>query len=109
LLDLDGLKQINDRFGHPAVNRALCRLAQILKNCSRSVDTPARHGGDEFAIVLPETGLMAASLVARRICDLLAKDTEDHFSLSVLELPVIRAMRILSDPFCTLRTRRCMR
>lgn len=77
LLDLDGLKQINDRFGHLAGNRALCRLAQILMDCSRSVDTAARHGGDEFALVLPETDLAAASLVAGRICDLLAKETED--------------------------------
>jgi diguanylate cyclase (GGDEF)-like protein/PAS domain S-box-containing protein len=77
LLDLDGLKQINDRFGHLAGNRALCRLAQILTDCSRSVDTTARHGGDEFAVILPETGPAAAALVAGRIRDLLAQDTED--------------------------------
>jgi diguanylate cyclase (GGDEF)-like protein/PAS domain S-box-containing protein len=76
LLDLDGLKQINDRFGHLAGNRALCRLAQILADCCRTIDTAARHGGDEFALVLPETGAAAATLVARRICDLLAKDAE---------------------------------
>jgi diguanylate cyclase (GGDEF)-like protein/PAS domain S-box-containing protein len=77
LLDLDGLKEINDRFGHLAGNRALCRLAQILADCCRSVDTAARQGGDEFALVLPETGAAAATLVARRICDLLAKDAEE--------------------------------
>jgi diguanylate cyclase (GGDEF)-like protein/PAS domain S-box-containing protein len=77
LLDLDGLKEINDRFGHLAGNRALCRLGQILADCCRSVDTAARQGGDEFALVLPETGAAAATLVARRICDLLAKDTEE--------------------------------
>jgi diguanylate cyclase (GGDEF)-like protein len=77
LLDLDGLKAINDRFGHQAGNRALCRMAQILADCSRSVDTAARQGGDEFALVLPETGAAAATLVARRVCELLAKDTEE--------------------------------
>jgi|SRR5271154_1428370 len=77
LLDLDGLKEINDRLGHLAGNRALCRLAQILGDCCRSVDTAARQGGDEFALVLPETGMRAASLVARRICDLLARDAEE--------------------------------
>jgi len=77
LLDLDGLKAINDRFGHPAGNRALCRLAQILADCCRSIDTATRQGGDEFALVLPETGAAAATLVARRICELLAKDTEE--------------------------------
>jgi diguanylate cyclase (GGDEF)-like protein/PAS domain S-box-containing protein len=76
LLDLDGLKEINDRFGHLTGDRALCRLGQILSDCSRSIDTAARHGGDEFALVLPETGLGAATLVARRICELLEQDSE---------------------------------
>jgi len=76
LMDLDGLKIINDRFGHLVGDRALCRLAQVLKDCCRSVDTAARQGGDEFALVLPETGVAAATLVARRVCDLLAKDAE---------------------------------
>jgi len=77
LLDLDGLKEVNDRFGHLVGNRALCRLAQILTDCCRSVDTAARQGGDEFALVLPETGADAATLVAWRICDLLANDGEE--------------------------------
>jgi len=77
LLDLDGLKAINDRFGHLAGNQALCRLAKIMTDCCRSLDTAARHGGDEFALVLPEAGWVAATLVARRICDLLGKDAEE--------------------------------
>ena len=77
LLDLDGLKEINDGSGHQTGDRALCRLAQILTDCRRSIDTAARQGGDEFALVLPETGAAAANLVARRICDLLARDAEE--------------------------------
>lgn len=76
LLDLDGLKEVNDRLGHLAGDRALCRLAQTLTDCCRSIDTAARQGGDEFALVLPETGAAAATLVARRICNLLEKDAE---------------------------------
>jgi len=76
LLDLDGLKQVNDQFGHLAGDRALCRLGQLLKDCCRSIDTAARHGGDEFALVLPETGIADATLVARRICELLEKEAE---------------------------------
>jgi len=77
LLDLDGLKNINDRYSHQAGDRALCRLAQMLKDCCRSVDTAARHGGDEFALVLPETSITAAALVGRRICELLERETEE--------------------------------
>jgi diguanylate cyclase (GGDEF)-like protein/PAS domain S-box-containing protein len=76
LLDVDGLKWINDQFGHQVGSRAVCRLAEIVADCCRSVDTAARHGGDEFALVLPETGPTAAAWVGQRICDLLAKDTE---------------------------------
>jgi diguanylate cyclase (GGDEF)-like protein/PAS domain S-box-containing protein len=76
-LDLDGLKQVNDRFGHLVGSQALCRLADVLCICSRKIDTPARFGGDEFALVLPETGQVPANLVARRICDSLANDGRD--------------------------------
>jgi len=83
-LDLDGLKQINDRFGHLVGSQALCRLADVLCICSRKVDTPARFGGDEFALVLPETGKAPANLVAQRICDSLAKDgREPKLSVSI--------------------------
>ncbi len=84
LLDLDGLKQINDQLGHLAGNRALCRLAQVLKDSCRDTDTAARHGGDEFAVVLPETGVASAALVTRRICELLESESEEpHLSVSI--------------------------
>src|SRR5579863_1443425 len=83
-LDLDGLKQINDRFGHMVGSQALCRLADVLCICSRKVDTAARFGGDEFALVLPETEQMPANLVAQRICDSLAEDgREPKLSVSI--------------------------
>jgi diguanylate cyclase (GGDEF)-like protein len=80
--DLDGMKKINDTFGHLAGNRALCRLADIFRLSCRSIDTAARYGGDEFAMILPETGAKDASLVAHRIRDHLANDRE-HPALSV--------------------------
>jgi diguanylate cyclase (GGDEF)-like protein/PAS domain S-box-containing protein len=77
LFDLDGMKQINDRFGHLTGNRAICRLADIFRMSCRFLDTAARYGGDEFAIVLPETDQREASLVGCRICYRLANDGED--------------------------------
>ena len=72
-LDLDGLKAINDRYGHMVGSRALCRLADVLRRSCRSVDTAARFGGDEFVVVLPETGESAAWEAAHRISTRLAE------------------------------------
>ncbi len=75
-LDVDGLKDINDRRGHLVGSRALCRVAEALRMTCRTVDTPARFGGDEFAVVLPETGEAAARQVAERFAQRLASDPE---------------------------------
>jgi diguanylate cyclase (GGDEF)-like protein len=76
LLDLDGLKTINDTHGHLVGSRALCRLAEVLRAHCREVDTPARYGGDEFAVVFPETGSSQAQQIATRIRELIASDAE---------------------------------
>ena len=77
LLDVDQFKKINDQYGHLIGDRALGRLTSILRSCSRSIDTAARQGGDEFALVLPETGAADAEVVGERISELLRKDVED--------------------------------
>ena len=76
LMDMDGLKQINDEHGHLAGDRALCRLAKVLQLQCRELDTAARYGGDEFALVIPEAGAEAALRVATRIHARLAGDGE---------------------------------
>jgi len=84
LMDLDRLKVINDQYGHLAGSRALCRVADILRLNSRSIDTAARYGGDEFALVLPETDASAAQQVADRIRECLRVDKEiPRLSLSI--------------------------
>jgi len=84
IFDLNGMKRINDQHGHPAGNCALCRLADIFRSSCRSIDTAARYGGDEFAIVLPETGAKEADAVGRRICERLSNDHEEpRLSMSV--------------------------
>lgn len=76
LFDLDGLKGINDHYGHLVGSRAICRLANVLRMHSRGMDTAARYGGDEFALVLPEAGAEAAAAVSGRICERLSNDGE---------------------------------
>ena len=67
ILDVDRLKTINDKHGHPVGDEVLCGVAQALRECCRSYDTPGRYGGDEFMLVLPETDVIGAAEVARRI------------------------------------------
>ena len=76
LFDLNGLKQINDKLGHLVGSRAICRFANILRMHSRAIDVCARYGGDEFVLVLPETGPEAAMEVVRRISERVAQDSE---------------------------------
>jgi diguanylate cyclase (GGDEF)-like protein len=67
MLDLDGMKQINDTFGHPVGDEALRRVAQAVRSQVRRVDLPTRYGGDEFMIVLPEASAAEAQAIRERI------------------------------------------
>jgi diguanylate cyclase (GGDEF)-like protein/PAS domain S-box-containing protein len=77
LLDLDDLKAVNDRLGHLEGNRALKRVAAILKDQCRSTDLAARYGGDEFGIVLIDSDLGMAEHVLRRVEASLEKDSQE--------------------------------
>jgi diguanylate cyclase (GGDEF)-like protein len=67
LIDVDDFKQINDRHGHAAGDEALVELAAMLTRELREIDTVARIGGDEFAVLLPATGIAGAETIAARL------------------------------------------
>ena len=67
MMDIDDFKNYNDSYGHPKGDKILVRVAEILKENVRDIDIAARYGGDEFILVLPETGLDGAQIVAERV------------------------------------------
>lgn len=71
-VDLDGFKLINDTYGHLAGSRALVEAGAVIKGCARETDVVARFGGDEFALILPDTGAAGALAVGDRVCDRIA-------------------------------------
>lgn len=77
ILDLDYLKKINDSLGHQFGDVAIKHIAQVMKKCVRDVDTTARYGGEEFVVLLPETDVEGARIVAERMCTALREREVD--------------------------------
>jgi diguanylate cyclase (GGDEF)-like protein len=73
VLDLDDFKLINDRFGHLAGDGVLKAAAGAIRQCTREIDQPARWGGEEFAVILPHTGLDGAARLAERLRQAIAE------------------------------------
>ena len=67
MVDVDHFKSFNDTFGHPAGDRVLRFVAELLRGCARDTDLAARYGGEEFALVLPSTDRAGALVVAERV------------------------------------------
>lgn len=93
MLDMDLFKQINDRFGHQAGDEALKRVCSIIRNNIRKDDVCGRYGGEEFIVILPETGSKGALSAAEK----LRKEVEKAMVLGD-KIPVTVSMGIASYP-----------
>ena len=69
MVDIDNLKRINDAYGHRAGDKVIREISKKIKECIRQIDTAARYGGDEFAVILPNTPLADAVIAAERMVD----------------------------------------
>ncbi|MBW8015491.1 MAG: sensor domain-containing diguanylate cyclase [Planctomycetes bacterium] len=80
MADIDNLKPINDNFGHRAGDLAIRQISRRIRACIRQIDIAARYGGDEFAIILPNTALEDAIGVAERMVKMVSSSpiTWDH-------------------------------
>ncbi|AFU48450.1 diguanylate cyclase [Acidovorax sp. KKS102] len=68
MVDIDHFKDVNDQYGHPAGDRVLCSVVNVLRQRVRAQDLVGRYGGEEFMVLLPDTSLVGAEQLARELC-----------------------------------------
>jgi diguanylate cyclase (GGDEF)-like protein len=89
MIDIDNLKEVNDVYGHRAGDKVVRAVSEKIRECIRQIDTAARYGGDEFAVILPNTSLDDAFAVAERMMDKVGnspitwKNNRINFSISI--------------------------
>ncbi len=86
MMDIDDFKLVNDTYGHQQGDEVLAQVAGVLRDHSRELDTPARYGGEEMAVVLPQTGVEGAEMLAERIRE----------AVEALRVPRVRGGGVLS-------------
>jgi diguanylate cyclase (GGDEF)-like protein len=95
MLDLDGLKPINDRFGHFHGDRVLRAVGEVIRHRVRRIDTAGRYGGDEFVVLLPETAPAGAFVLAEKIR---AGAAELGIEVDGLRIPVSLSIGVVAYP-----------
>jgi diguanylate cyclase (GGDEF)-like protein len=106
VLDLDHFKAVNDTYGHPTGDAVLQRVADLLRASTRDPDFPARYGGEEMVVILPETMLRPATEVAERIRAAVEATRFDHEGRSIdltVSIGVSACPECVDDPADLLR------
>jgi diguanylate cyclase (GGDEF)-like protein len=83
LLDLDDFKQINDQFGHQKGDEVLVQMAHIMRKSIRAMDYAGRYGGEEFAVILPETDIIEAIQSAERLRQAVENQFSQNYKLTI--------------------------
>ena len=110
MMDIDGLKRINDSHGHQAGDRVLMQVGMSLRRSIRSVDTAARIGGDEFCVLLPQQDLKNAAKLAARLATAIGRRWRrpaSRASRCRSESPRRPSTATTRRPWSTPRTGRC--
>lgn len=100
MMDVDFFKRINDTYGHLIGDRALKLISARLRHNLRFYDTPFRYGGEEFVIILNNTGQKEAKLIGQRLCNLIAEQpfaVGDELDLSITISAGTASLRIDDD------------
>jgi diguanylate cyclase (GGDEF)-like protein len=95
-LDLDGFKTVNDQYGHLWGSRTLVEVGKVIAQTVREIDVVARFGGDEFTVILPQTGPEGAAIIAERVRQRIAETT--FLSSYELEVRISASLGIASFP-----------
>ena len=88
VIDVDHFKQVNDTHGHAAGDRVLQKVAVLLGSTARNIDVLARIGGEEFAVILPDTGADSALMIAQRMCAAIANADWSAAAISGMALTI---------------------
>jgi diguanylate cyclase (GGDEF)-like protein len=98
MIDMDGMKRINDGAGHLAGDHALATVGRALRESTRPTDLVGRFGGDEFVVLLPRTGARTAERVAQRVIDALSRREDEpplRISIGSSTLPAWQPSKLL--------------
>jgi diguanylate cyclase (GGDEF)-like protein len=97
LLDIDDFKKVNDDYGHQVGDEVLLRIGEMVLNSIRKADSPARYGGEEIAIIFPETSIIQATVMADR----LREDVRQRFAASGPTITVSIGVSCIHEPDTT--------
>jgi diguanylate cyclase (GGDEF)-like protein len=99
MLDIDDFKQVNDEYGHQQGDEVLASVASVLREHSRDIDEPARYGGEELAVILPQTDVEGAAQLAERMREAIEALTVPRVGTSG-HLTVTASFGVASFPDC---------